>query len=101
MKFCFREMWSILKLSVKLLENILMTKRSPGRYISLLAASVMYSLHVMVILDQQSSGDVSEYLNRIKRVVFEWLVNYDVIGPFMFGGSHQHIWKGKTELEVK
>lgn len=95
-------MWLTLKLSIKLLENILVTKRSPSKYyILLLAASVMYSLHVMIILDQQSSGDVSQYLNRIKRVVFEWLVNYDVIGPFMFGGSHEHDWKGKTELEVK
>jgi type III secretory pathway component EscR len=95
-------MWSTLKLSVKLLQNILAIKRIPSRYhISLLAASVMYSLYIMVILDQQKSGDVSEYLNRLKRVIFEWLVNYDVIGHYMFGGSHEHNWKGKTELEVK
>ena len=93
-------MWSILNLSVKLLKNILVTKRTPSRYISLLAASILYSLYVMMILDQQS-GDVSGYLNRLRRMIQEWLVDFNVIGPFAFGGSHENNWKGKMELEVK
>ena len=98
----FREMWSILNLSVKLLENILVTKRSPSRYISLLAASALYSLYIMMILDQQQSGeDVSEYLNRLRRMIKEWLVDFNVIGPFAFGGSYENNWKGRMELEVK
>ena len=97
----FREMWSILNLSVKLLKNILVTKRNPSRFISLLAASILYSLYIMMILDQQSGGDVSEYLNRLRRMIQEWLVDFNVIGPFAFGGSHENNWKGKMELEVK
>lgn len=94
-------MWSALELSVKLLENIVVAKRSPSKYISLLAASVLYSLNIMMILDQHNSGDISEYLKRLRRAIMEWLVDFNVIGPFMFGGSHENNWKGKLELEVK
>ena len=83
---------------MKLFENIAMTRRSPKGYVSLMAASILYSLNIMTIFDQL---DISVYLNRLRRAIMGWLVDYNVIGPFMFGGSHENQWKGKLELEVK
>ena len=62
-----------------------------------MAASILYSLNIMMIFDQL---DISVYMNRLRRAIMGWLVDFNVIGPFMFGGSHDN-WKGKLELEVK
>ena len=97
-------MSSTLELSIKLFENITMVKRHSSKYMSLLAASALYSLNIIMILDQQGSEDISwheQYLSRFSKAIKQWIADLRVIGPFNFGGSDEHSWKGKQELEVK
>ena len=88
--------------------TIRLKSRSP-HYVEVLKASISLILFAVAQLKIYPSDEkeeiVEESLARLKGILWEWIVEREVIGGFMFGGSlPSHYfsggWKAKEELEV-